>query len=238
MPESRPSLFNRITRWASPSDLWSLFQILFPAVSGTVVSWLTQIAGLPLYFTIGWGLMVTAAAFVIARMLQETIVQNSVFRQLTANGIGMQDYEVDIYVPNEQNYFLCQLTPTITLLNHSERTIFYRFKAGHFSMLGKINPNAFVQKDIHSIPKRGSGVTVSLPTIHDLQLPRHAPSGSVHGKVDFQIEYGPKEDNLKYLLEYEGKPMLGLRISQAPLKAELLIATEITHHHHERLRWL
>jgi hypothetical protein len=151
--------------------------------------------------------------------------QRTVFERITVEAIEILDAAFegpsdDRKIPTHIRH----LTLQCRLKNHSERNIFFRIKREHHSIGGKVRPDAHFDPGIQVIPVKGS-LNIALATINRIELPQESGPTPLKGKIELEIEYGPKEDKLYYLFDYIGEPSIAFAISGD--KAELRIVTPI-----------
>ena len=97
---------------------------------------------------------------------------------------------------------------------------------------------ARLDDQIQVIPMKGSTEIIFAP-LHKLELPKQSGQTPLRGRLITEIAYGPNRDDLRYLFEYEGEPMIGMKlvaIEGNPVgTAELTVVTAIRRLNHRKL---
>jgi hypothetical protein len=159
--------------------------------------------------------------------------QITVFERLVVEMVDIID--VSASGPKEDTAgIIDHITLHCILRNHGERNLFFQLRREHHSLGGRVNPDAHIAPGVNVIPPR-ERAKLMLATLNDLRLPKDGGE-PLKGKLELEIEYGPREDNLCYLLDHVGELGLSAVVLPSEKRGELRLIAWLKRNTHKRKR--
>jgi len=219
--------------FSGTATLWGVLPSAWQGAAITAVSAVTAFFGFQsggfFYAFLGAGAMFlfTTAGLYYAILLNR---QTSIFQRLTVEPFGVVQAGIQGDKEKKQ-FFIRGLTLEGNLRSHSEREMWIKLERAYHS-ISNITAEGEISKMVSVIPPHGQ-LKFNLATLPDIPLPSDGSIGPT-GSIDLEILYGPKRDDLRYVLYYVCKPAVGVHIDIEKGQGAISITFPITRHEHER----
>lgn len=122
-----------------------------------------------------------------------------IFRRLSVAALQIPNAAVD-GSKNNQVTLLNGINIQAVLRNDSQLLMFYRLRRANNSIESKVPPKHAVDRTVLIVPPNGGVSVINMATIEDVR-PKNK-DGRFDGHLELEVEYGPAEDSLDYLLRY------------------------------------
>lgn len=238
MPRDHRGYLQRVSAlWALWGLLPSTWQTAAVAVVSAVTAYLGFQSGGLFYAVLGavfvfcLGMVGMFFAILVSR-------QVGIFGKLLIREIGISEVAVDLH----QNVMreIKALTMNFTVQNNSARDIYFRVIRAPLSIMNHVNQAAGISNATNIVPA-GQTQLVLLATIQHIKAKivfgKAAPT-PITGKLELEIAYGPSDEKLRYILNYEGEPILGMGLlpqPKGPPQVQFKLITPIKRYEHKKI---
>jgi hypothetical protein len=201
------------------ADLWNALLWMFPPLGAAVTAWRAYVEMQPWHLIIFYSTGVFAfcafALYAVSRFTRE----NTLYERLR-----LQRSEPLFVEPNKTANTI-SIMFKCTLLNASDRVMYFRLKRASVILQDKANSKAETKEMVCVLPPRADQAfqIAAVPKV-DIGQP-------IAGKMEVEVLYGPRSDHLRYAMTYETTPTIEIK-SMTDEKAQISYVAPVTKYDH------